>query len=112
MGREAEATVGRLYIELHRAKCRLAKRRHEAQQRVGTLRMLADCFDESDTGNCITKISGSQFKCTKTETNTRGGKSPFIDFPTDATEIATDIYELEIEVDRLEERLALEMKCL
>ena len=108
----AEAAVGSLYIELHRAKSRLAKRRHDAQQIVETLRMLADCFDESETGHCITEASGRQFRCTKTEMNSRAGKCPFVDFPTDASEIATDIYELESEVERLEERLDLEMKCL
>ena len=112
MGGEAEATVGRLYIELQRAKSLLAKRRHEAQQLVESLRMLADCLDESEAGSRITEVSGNQFRCTMTEMNSRAGKSPFVVFPTVASEIATDIYELEIEVEKLEKCLDLEMKCL
>ena len=89
MSREADSRIGRLYIDLHKAKSRLEKRRHEGQQMAGTLRLLADCLDESETGNRITEVRGSQFKCTKTELNTRTGKSAFTDFPIEAAEIAS-----------------------
>lgn len=112
MSREADARIGRFYIDLYRAKSRLEKRRHEGQQMAGTLRLLADCLDESEPDNRITEVRGSKFKCTKTELNTRGGKSAFTDFPIEAGEIAADICELEREIESLEKDLALELKCL
>lgn len=79
---------------------------------VETLRLLADCLDESESDSRITEVRGSQFKCTKTELNARGGKSAFTEFPIEAGEIAADIYALEREIEVLEKDLALELKCL
>ncbi len=112
MSKETATRIGELSIDLYRAKSRQEKRRHEGQQMVGTLRMLADCLDESESGNRITEVRGNQFKCSKTELNTRGGKSAFTDFPIEAAEIAADIHELEKEIRELEKDLALELKCL
>ncbi len=112
MSKEADARIGRLYIDLYKAKSRLEKRQNEGQQMVGTLRLLADCLDESQSDNRIAEVRGSQFKCTKTELNTRAGKSAFTEFPIDAAEIAADIHELEREIGALEKDLALELKCL
>ena len=112
MSTDSDAKIGKLYRGLYKAKCRLEKRRNDAQQMAETLRLLADCFDKSITDNDITEISNNQFKCTKTELNIRSGKSPFVDFPLDADEIATEIHNLEKEIKQLDKDLNLELRCL
>lgn len=112
MSTESDAKVGKLYKDLCRAKRRLEQRKSEADQMVETLHMLAECFDESVEENRITGICGNQFRCTRTELNNRVGGTPLIDFPTNAGEIAAEIYWLENEIKQLKEDLDLETRHL
>lgn len=112
MSTESDAKVGKLYKDLCRAKRHLERQKSKANQMVEPLRMLAECFDESETGNRITGISGNQFRCTRTELNKRDGRSPLIEFPTRAGEIAAEIYELENKIKQLKKDLTRETKDL
>ncbi len=112
MNTESEARIGKLYIDLYKAKSRLEKRRHEGKRLVDTLRELADCLDEEIPDCQILETRDGQFKSSRTATNFRSGESEFVRFPTEAETVATDICELRSQIDTLEKELELELRCL
>lgn len=95
MGDSLDVEIGKLYKDLHTAKCRIAKRKNDAHKMVEVLRDLADCFDEENEEHSIIEVGNNRFVTTRFQVNTRSGKSKYVDFPSDVGDIATDIFELE-----------------
>lgn len=112
-----DAEIGGLYKQKCKAENRLLKRRNDAKRLVQPLHILAECFDDQRETANIESVSGEEFYYWYQELNgvieqSRGDKDPAIPFPIEAMAIATDIYQLEKEIEDLTERLELAIGCL
>ncbi len=113
----ANAELGSLYRQKRKAEKRLLKRRNDAKHLVEPLRILAECFDEENVEANIQVVKGEEFWYWYREREglikeSRGDKDPSVPFPIEAMDIATDIYQLEKEIEDLNERLELAIGCL
>lgn len=113
----ADAEIGSLYRQKCKAEKRLMKRRNDAKHLVKPLRILAECFDEENEGANIQIVKGEEFWYRYMEREgvikeSRGDKDPSVPFPTEAREVATEIYELKRKIVDLTERLELAIGCL
>lgn len=104
-----DARVGELYIRIHKMKMRLGVRESDAQERVNVMRILADCLDPDKPEETFLEIKGGRFRCEASELARRKGKDPWLNFPVDVDEVATEMAELRQEIAELEKRLACEM---